>query len=316
MAYRHAWGGVAIVALLGGTVVAVACGARSELESGEPRGQAGHAPKDGGVDADADAPVDAPEDAPEDAPKECEDPDTTYIYVVSSETELLAFKPQSNLFESRGFLFCPDTNSTPFSMAVDRIGTAHVVYDDGQLFRVSVADASCEATDFVVGQSGFQRFGMGFERAPGKKGGETLYVAEISFMGPSKGLARIDLDTYELIFVGPFSQNPGDAIELTPTGDGPLNGYFLDNPGPGGTLVEIDTTDATIVSSQPLPVGASASSLAVAWWGGFYYIFTGQGAGSTVTRFDPVSQQTAVVATSPLTIVGAGVSTCAPGPAG
>jgi hypothetical protein len=317
MARGYALGGAALAGLLGGCLFAVAlgaCGARSELNVDDPQGQAG-SPPDAGVDADArpDAPVDAPEDAPEDAPKECEDPDTTYIYLVSSQTELVAYKPQSNTFQSRGFLFCnADPGATPFSMAVDRIGVAHVVYNDGHLFKVSTADASCEETPFEVGQLGFVRFGMGFERNR-MLIGETLYVAEISFDQPSLGLGRIDLDSYELEFIGPFSQNPGNAIELTPTGDGPLHGYFLNAPGPGGTLVGIDTATADITDTQPLPVGMGASSLAVAWWGGFYYIFTGEGAGSTVSRFDPVSQQTQVVTTTGLDIVGAGVSTCAPG---
>ena len=246
-------------------------------------------------------------------PPECESPDTTYSCGVTSQNKRLACKPQSNSFEPRGTLVCPAApGATPFSMAVDRTGLAHVVFTDGELFRVSTLDAACEATPFVVGQQGFVTFGMGYA-ANQNDPGETLYVAEINFSAPSLGLARIDTDSYLLSYIGPFSQNPGYALELTPTGPGPLYGYFLNNGPPGGTLVEIDTATAEILSTDPVDVGNQSSALAIAWWGGYFYIFTTPGQTSTqVTRYDPVTHTAKVVATSSLTVVGAGVSTCAP----
>lgn len=314
MPTRQAKVGAAIAIVLVATVLGAACGARSELDA--PKGRAPKSVEDAGTDAPIDAPVDVPEDVPEDVPfpNECEDPESvTYVYVVTSENELHAFKPQNNTFQLRGTLNCPAGGASPFSMAVSRTGIAHVVYNDGQLFRVSVLDASCEPTTFMPGQFGFNLFGMGFGADQDDGGGETLYVAEISFNQPSLGLGSLDLDTLDLAFIGAFSQNPGNAIELTPTGSGPLWGYFLNEPGPGGTLVEIDTATAQIVSSIPVNVGMNSSALAVAWWGGAFYIFTTPGSGgSEVNRFDPVSMTSTLVATFPLTIVGAGVSTCAP----
>jgi hypothetical protein len=159
---------------------------------------------------------------------------------------------------------------------------------------------------------GFDRFGMSF--APNKlDDGETLYVAEISFSAPPLGLASIDTDTFELSFIGPLSFNPGFALELTPSGSGPLWGYFLNDPPPGGTLVEIDTDTADVTDSIPVSVGNGSSALAVAWWGGAFYIFTTPVSGGTdVTRFDPITSNATKVAGFALTVVGAGVSTCAP----
>jgi hypothetical protein len=307
---------VAVVAFaLPAALLGTACGARSELELPWSYGGGGAAPDDAGADQDGpiDAPEDVPEDVPPDVPPECDSPDTTYIYLVTSEMELLAFKPQSNSFESRGHLVCPASpGATPFSMAVDRTGLAYVVYNDGQLFEVSTADAECETTPFAVGQEGFVQFGMGFS-ADQDGLGETLHVAEITSSAPSLGLARIDTETFDLTYIGPFSQNPGNVVELTPTGMGPLWGYFLNGPGPGGTLVQINTSTAAIEDSLPVTVGNSSSALAVAWWGGSFYIFTNNGSGGTaVTRFDPDTQATFVVANTALTVVGAGVSTCAP----
>jgi hypothetical protein len=236
----------------------------------------------------------------------------TYVYVVTGSDNLWAYKPMSNTWELRGNLSCPATgNATPFSMAVSVEGIAHIVYNNGQLFRASVEDADCELTMFQPNQMGFQLFGMGYA-ANDDDFGETLYVAEITFDSPSLGLASIDTDTYELSFIGPFSQNPGNALELTPTGDGPLWGYFLNVPGPGGTLVEIDKKTAEILQTIGLQVGMDSSALAVAWWGGSFYIFTTNGAGTDVSRYNPESGLTTLVTTHGETVVGAGVSTCAP----
>lgn len=247
-------------------------------------------------------------DVPEDTPEECR-----AVYVVSAENRLYAYKPQEDLFEQRGVLQCPSKfGATPFSMAVSREGIAHVVFQDGRLYRVDTKDASCEPTDFKPNPSpGFRRFGMGY--APDPEGdGEKMYVAEISFSRPSKGLATIDPETNELSFISKFSMNPGLALELTPTGAGPLYGYFLNYPGRGGTLVKIDRMTAKILESTPLPVGTNSSSLAVAWFNGYFFIFTSTRGGTEVTRYDPKKKRTEVVATINQTIVGAGVSTCAP----
>ncbi len=246
-------------------------------------------------------------EVPEDTPEECK-----AVYVVSAQNRLYAYKPQDDVFEQRGVLQCPDTyGATPFSMAVSREGFAYVVFQNGRLFRVDTRDASCEATPFQPNQApGFRRFGMGF--APTASGGEKMYVAEISFYAPSKGLATIDPNTYELSYIAPFSMNPGVALELTSTGPGPLFGYFLNEPGPGGTLVKIDTKTGKILEATLLDVGSGASSLAVSWFNGYFFIFTSAARGTRVSRFDPKTKETKVVSTINQTIVGAGVSTCAP----
>jgi hypothetical protein len=308
---RRTGTGAAIALFLAGTVIAAACGARSEL--GLPREQPdGGNGGDAGPDAEPDAAPDVPEDVPPDAPPECTE-DVTYIYLVSSQNELWAYKPQSNAFELRGTLDCPPAAGSPFSMAVARDGIAHVLYNSGNLFRVDVADASCESTPFEPGQLGFVQFGMGYA-ANDDNFGETLYVAEISFSAPPIGLASIDTITYELSFIAPFSETFGFALELTPSGKGPLYGYFLSTTGPGGTLVEIDEETAEILSAMPLTAGmGGATNLAIAWWGGSFYIFTGfAGGGTEANRYDPSTGQVSQVTTHPQSFVGAGVSTCAP----
>jgi hypothetical protein len=67
------------------------------------------------------------------------------------------------------------------------------------------------------------------------------------------------------------------------------------------------------LSHTILPVGQQDSAYAFAFWGGDFYFFTSMGGGSsTVTRYHPDDDSLKVVATLDRTIVGAGVSTCAP----
>jgi hypothetical protein len=294
------------------TTIAVACGARTEL----PTGRAAEA---GTIDAGHDAPEDARPDAPEDARpdvfvSDCADAGVTYIYVVTSQNELYSYDPSNHSFTLRGLLDCPaGAGATPFSMGVDRLGTAFVVFNDGQLYRVSTFDASCEETGYLAGQQGFDRFGMGFATDEGGPE-EKLYVAEINFAAPSLGLATIDTETLELSYINPFSDETlGFAAELTGTGVGSLHAYFLDEEGFGGDLVEIDKNTAEILSKVHLDVGVGGH-LAFAFWGGDFYIFTSQdGSEATaVTRYRPDDGTVVVVASLPTSVVGAGVSTCAP----
>lgn len=314
-----------LITALATALVIAACGARTGLgvpQSDDVTGDGGGF--DAGLDAHRDGDSDSPTDGPRDAPRDvtpdgaqksdCTDAGVTYIYVVTSDHHLYSFNPSSASFTHIGLLSCPmPMNINTNSMAVDRKGIAYVSYFDGSLFRVSTATASCFATTFVPGQRGWGRYGMGF--ATDQNGpAETLYVGEANYTMPSRGLAKIDASSYAFDFIGSFSRPLGNAVELTGTGDGRLYGYFLANPGPGGYLAELDKTNATILSATGLPVGSSMASFAFAFWGGDFYFFTANmdGAPTTVTRYRPSDRSLVDVATLASTVVGAGVSTCAP----
>lgn len=247
------------------------------------------------------------------------DPDVLFVYLVTSETDLYRFDPRAldtgaDPFELVGALVCPTIgfDATPFSMAVSRTGRAYSVFNDGELFRINVKNAACAATDWQPGTAGFDVFGMGYA-LDDEGGGEQLYVADINFDAVSDGLGRIDTSTFELEYIGPFSQNPGTRMEMTSADDGGLYAFFIDDAIVGGTLVEIDKDTAEIVQAVRLDQPESgSSSLAFAYWGGDFYIFTGFAGTTTVTRYRPADGTVAQVATLPRTVVGAGVSTCDP----
>jgi hypothetical protein len=305
----------------------VACGARSGLDVPPPMAIASDA--GGPLDAPSDAPpdtfdappdvpevLDAPPDVPPDVPPPppplCSDAGVTFIYVVSQQNGLYSFYPPTGEFTLIGTINCLGAapGTTPYSMAVGRGGTAYVVFTDGHLYKVSTATAQCEATNFVVGQHGFVTFGMGFSSDTNDPG-ETLFVAEADFNGPSQGLATIDTTTLQLSFVGPFS-TPLGRSELTGTGDGRLFAFSLDNPGPGCHLSQLDKATAAVLSTTHLAVGDVNDAFAYAFWGGSFYFFTAPGGPTTVTQYNPAANTLIPVAMNPETIVGAGVSTCAP----
>src|SRR5439155_2209189 len=90
-------------------------------------------------DADAEVRRDADADVEVEVFNDCPDAGSTYIYLFTEANELLAFYPPSAAIHTVGTIDCPliDPSSTPFSMAVDRSGLAHVLYQDGELFKVS-----------------------------------------------------------------------------------------------------------------------------------------------------------------------------------
>lgn len=304
-----------------------ACGSRTELVGDFDAVNTGN--DDSGSDArrkdssvlDADIP---PIDArpPLDASRlDCPDADATLIYVVTTTNQLLSFFPTDGSFTLIGTLACPDTNLdsngnpvTPFSMAVDRRGTAYVEYDDGNLFKVSTATAACAATPFAANQQNFNQFGMGFATI-GAGPAEQLFIAGDTNSGGSPDLGMVDVTSFQVTDVGPFNPDLINA-ELTGTGDGRLFGFWTaDDANSTTSISEIDKTDGTIVGSDILPGIQVGNAWAFGFWGGDFYTFTepnGTSTPSLVDRFDPVTKAVTQVASYPDAIVGAGVSTCAP----
>ncbi len=300
---------------LSGLVAAVvtACGSRTGLLVPGPQGGG----DDGGAPSDALPPLDVPE--PPDGPGDCPDGASTLVYVISSQNELFSFYPPTATFTPIGVISCPDPGgATPFSMAVDRAGVAYVLFNDGLLFQVSTLTAACTPTPFQPGGGvGFsQTFGMGYSRAPSGTG-ELLYVAADNVdpagnLGPST-LATLDTTSLSVHVIGQFLPSILQP-ELTGTGSGGLFAFYATNGGGDSAIGQVDRTTAAVVAQAVLPGVAQGAGWAFAFWGGDFYTFTAPDQVDTVvTRYRPSDGSIATVATTPgQTIVGAGVSTCAP----
>lgn len=293
---------------------------------------------------------DAPQkDAPEELPgidvnrpdvpvfNPCPDAAATLIYVIGNSNTLYSYDPPTATFTTIGTISCPDAGeSQPFSMAVDREGIAYVEFalsvqtpttskEIGEnLYRVSTKTASCTPTTYDPVANGQVTFGMGFvaNAGNGGDGGETLFIAQQpNAQNADNVLATIDTTTFAVNVVGAFAPGVKNA-ELTGTGDGRLFVFYDDNPvynnnPDGGSNVppsligQVDPATALLTGQDTLNL-AQGNGWAFGFWGGDFYTFTAPGDQTVVTRFNPADQSLVQQASIADTIVGAGVSTCAP----
>lgn len=230
----------------------------------------------------------------------CSDEATNYVYILGQSKELYRFQPDVAALTQIAILDCPgETFGSTFSMAVDRDGTAWVLFADGQIFHVSTTTGACSPSGYVPPASGNWYFGMGFVSDSVGSESETLYL------GMSAGLGKLDTATLTQSTVGPYDTLPNAVAEMTGTGDGRLFGYFTTA---GVTLAEIDKTNAHIIQATPLPTVPTGTSWAFAFWGGYFWLFNGH----EIRRYDEATGVQVINANVGFEIVGAGVSTCAP----
>lgn len=234
--------------------------------------------------------------------------DVELVYVVDDRHNLLSFDPKKlpdDPFHPIARLDCEQAQ-TPFSMGVDRMGIAWVLYRSGTLYRVSIIDGKCMQGRKPTG--GPQLFGMGFvSDGPGATT-EKLYVA--AFEAKDFGILDVSQKAPSWLVRGQLAdrQNP----ELSGTGAGKLFGFFPDD---GGFVSEIDPASGKLLGTRIL-VGAPRGDVgawAFAHWGGKFYVFVTIENNSMVFEVDGKARTSKrVLENLPREIVGAGVSTCAP----
>lgn len=231
-----------------------------------------------------------------------------WIYTVDQNGQLAIFNPEKLAYEDVGPLSCPGTWATPFSMAIDQNTVAWVEYTDGQLFRVDARTAACTSTSFVQ-DSSVSNFGMGFVYDP-DTGEDTLYIAGgYGFGAIPSTLATIAFPSLEVTRIAPIDFG---APELTGTGDGELWGFAPSFNSASGvtTLAHVDRASGRVLASVQLPgVMREASSYAMAFWGGSFWLFLGDSVYQVPRK---TLQATQVMSYTGRNIVGVGVSTCAP----
>ncbi len=243
---------------------------------------------------------------------DCQDAGITYIYLISSENELIRFYPPDLSLTTIGTIDCPSA-SQPFSMAVDRQGVAYVLFADGELFRVSTLTASCKPTSFFSDPGLFAtQFGMGFS-ANTNDPGETSSSPAPTSATPAPPAASAPSTR-------PRSPSPHRPVEQAHRQ--PRAHRHRRRPAlrlrprlPESHLAEIDKATAQVKSDVLINLQqGQISAWAFAFWGGDFYFFTSDQPGfSVIHRYTPGATTTPpAVQQINLTIVGAGVSTCAP----
>jgi glutamine cyclotransferase len=101
------------------------------------------------------------------------------------------------------------------------------------------------------------------------------------------------------------------SAELTGTGDGHLYAYYASGNTGGSTIAELDPMTGQVIAADPIAADRG-TGWAFAFWGGDFWIFTTPASEQTTIMYDPVAKTSTVVAHYGSSIVGAGVSTCAP----
>jgi hypothetical protein len=266
------------------------------------------------------------------------------VYVIDSNGTLSSFAPNQtdvtkSVFTDIGQLSCPTKlgSGTPFSMSVDRSAVAWIEYVGttdllgtkfgSELYSVSTSTAACTATNYKSGQHGFIEFGMGFVSNAAMSDQETLFVA--GGAAPAAGAMPSDpppptylgtLDTAALSINQLSTTALKGRPELTGTGNAELFGFYPDPTNPH--IAKLDKTNGNELSVIPLTMlKGNPQAWAFAFWGGDYWVFLQR---ASIDGIQPPPETATVVyhvkpdgtvtswPTNGRTIVGAGVSTCAP----
>ena len=241
------------------------------------------------------------------------------IFVLSDNSELWKFYPESNTFLELGAFNCGGMTNT-FSMAVDRLGFAWVMFNtpQGEIWKVDVTDVSkCSDPGYNQGQQGINYFGMAFVSNNEFDQCDQIYGNTFDGFGGFQEGANIgdflsvDPDTLLIQKLGKTNFN---GAEVTGTGDGRAFMFGGANPA---KLVEVDKANGAFLEVNPLGNLELTNAFAFAFFAGDFYMFTESDNNQTLSKvthydYDGNKALTTVVPQAPFRIVGAGVSTCAP----
>jgi hypothetical protein len=255
------------------------------------------------------------------------------IYVVDNNNKLSSFDGSTKTFTDLGTLSCPAASGAqPFSMGVDRNAIAYILYSgvnpltgsvtSTEIFKVDTTQPNlpCTKTTFA-GTPDFKQFGMGFSTDAAMSSSDTLFIVGSPGVGTGQAkLASLDVTTFQPTMRGPVTGDP----ELTGTGSAELWAFFPSDTS-GATdprITKLDKATGTASTSYTL---AALKGIPAAWafafWGGDYWVFLAKQPsnplsppGKTVVyQVDGTSGAIkGMTDTMTRTIVGAGVSTCAP----
>ncbi len=245
------------------------------------------------------------------------------IFVLSDNSQLWKFYPETKQFEMLGAFNCGGMTNT-FSMAVDRLGFAWIMFNNpqGEIWKLDVTNvAKCTDPGYNPGQQGISYFGMAYVSNSAEDVCDHLYGNSFDGFGgfaegPNIGdFITVDTDTQILTKLGKTNFN---GAELTGTGDGRAFMFGGVNPA---KLVEVNKANGQFIDILPLPGLNLTNAFAFAFFAGDFYMFTESNNPlvSKVTHLDYDDSDnngkqdlTTIVNAAPIRIVGAGVSTCAP----
>ena len=271
------------IATLCAVATLTACGARSTLE-GETGATAAGASGTGASGTTTLAPTCAGA--------------TPNAYLCDDNETLYVFDPATLTTTSIGQVSCP-TSAIPWTMTVDGAGSAYLIYDDWNVYRVDLATLVCTQTPYVPGQLGFT----------GEEGIAVAAVAGVDRFfvfgaNPAPTLAVSDLTSFVLSAVGPVTP-PNGMFPVAIQGDAFGNLYAFSQES---TFFELASATAgvTHLAQVNLPSGGNWGVMA---YGTQVYVF---GSGGVVGLYDPSSQQLETLGSVGFSVIGASATPCVP----
>ncbi|MBU1244980.1 putative metal-binding motif-containing protein [Myxococcota bacterium] len=226
------------------------------------------------------------------------------VYVIERDNkDLYTFDPATLTFSLVGTLGCGGGN-TPGSMGIARDGNAWVLFSDETLYEVDTETAACTQTPYSDASTGFGAFGMGFSSDSAGSVDETLFVANADTLGV------LDRTNWTISERGAMSSQ----AEVT----GKANGELWAILPLEARMVRLDKANADELETYELanfPDPMNIDTFAFAHWGGSLWVFireSGMGNTTDIYQFDENHTFSRVRQDIGFTIVGAGVSTCAP----
>ncbi len=235
------------------------------------------------------------------------------VYTIDQFTShIYKFDPPSKMFTDLGGLSCITMGgATPFSMGVDRNAVAWVLYDSGELFKVELNNSLMCTKSTWASPSGMHVFGMGFSTDIAQGDTDTLYIGGgATQVMASYMLAKVDPTSLNATVIGSETQLP----EMTGNANAELWGFMPDATMP--RVVQFSKADGSIITNYPEPsLAGTMTGYAFAHWGGDYWVFLIRNGEASTSVYQVSGMTGAISSTTPApgkTIVGAGVSTCAP----
>ncbi len=215
------------------------------------------------------------------------------VYITGEPAELWSFWPPTFTFKKIGNLTC---TQSPTHMTVDRNGTAWVVDATGMIYKTSTKDATCAPAPKWTVHAGFPDFAISLVGV--KNTDTTLYL-----LGATD-LASFDYATGTFKDIGPpaVASTGGD---MTSNGDGTL--YFLQAYVSPHPLYNLNPANAMVIKTYTVQA-SGVGTQALAYFGARFYAFEN----NVVNEYDPKTNGVKSLGTAPLTVTGAGQSTCVP----
>lgn len=257
-------------------------------------------------------------DLPPDEACPCEVGDDN-IFLLSEDGEIWTFDPRTLSFDyvataCRGW-------DSPFSMAVSRKARAWIQYDAGKVLTLDLKDpnAACLDPGFDPPDTNYEQFGMAFVPDGAGQACDRMYVHS-RLSGDDRGrgggrLGVVDPNTLELTDIAGVQYNRGDLAAMA---DGRLFSFAGGDPW---MLNEYDKRTGALVGDRHLKDfdDLTVARAMVAWHGYLYIFTTSEWSDCTYVHkydIDGLDGHGEVLTTltndAPITIVGAGVATCAP----